>query len=157
MKEQDIYFMEKAIAQAEIALTKGLAPFGAVVVGPDGQLIAEGYNQVSADFDGSAHGEIIAIRHAGAKLKKVKLEGCTLYTSCEPCLMCTALITRVAISRVVYAARATDVPERKTLLDLRLKDAATWINAQPGWQPLAVTEDLLRERALPLFDNYKWT
>src|SRR5689334_23061874 len=117
MKEQDIYFMEKAIAQAEFGLSKGLAPFGAVVVGPDGELIAEGYNQVASDFDASAHGELMAIRHAEAKLQKISLKGCTLYASCEPCLMCTTLVTRVGISRIVYGARATDVPKRKVLLD----------------------------------------
>jgi tRNA(adenine34) deaminase len=149
--------MEQALSQAEIGRAKGLAPFGAVIVGPDGELIAEGYNQVAQDFDVSAHGEIMAIRHAEAKLKRIKLQGYTIYTTCEPCLMCTYAITRAGISRVVYATRGTDVPDRKVLLDMGLPEVAGWINRQSDWPRLEITEGVLRERCLKLFENYAWT
>src|SRR5689334_2876549 len=115
--EQDTFFMEKAIRQSALAVSKGQAPFGAVVVAPDGTILGEGHNTVRADFDPSAHGEIVAIRQAAANLKNFNLQGCTVYTSCEPCLMCSFVITQLGISRVVFAARSHDVPTYKALLD----------------------------------------
>ena len=62
--EQDRYFMEKAIEQSELALSRGQAPFGAVVVNPEGENGGAGYNTVRATLDISAHGEVSAIRDA---------------------------------------------------------------------------------------------
>jgi tRNA(adenine34) deaminase len=153
----DEKFIERAIALAAEGLSKGLAPFGAVVVDSSGQIVGEGYNTVNSDFDPSAHGEVVAIRNACANLKTLKLNGHTLYTSCEPCLMCTYVTTRTQISRVVYAARAEDVPGRPGLLHLTLPDVAAWINQHPDWQPLEIVGDVLREKSAALFANYSWT
>src|SRR5262245_8245132 len=98
---QDARFMELALTQAETAVREGQTPFGAVVIGRDGQLIAEGHNRVRAELDPAAHGEIVAIRNAWRRLGSWQLlAGATLYTSCEPCLLCSFVITQVAFRRV---------------------------------------------------------
>lgn len=153
-QEQDAYFMEKAIDQAELGLSRGQAPFGAVVVGPDGTLIGEGHNTSKADFDPSAHGEIVAIRAACKHLETWDLQGCTLYTSCEPCLLCSFVITQTGIGRVVFAARALDVSTYKPLLDADLSQVVKWVNAQPDWSPLEVVGDFMRERAKKSLNAY---
>jgi guanine deaminase len=66
-------------------------PFGALVV-KDGELVATGVNSVTADNDPTAHAEVIAIRGACRALGAFQLDGCTLYTSCEPCPMCLGAI-----------------------------------------------------------------
>jgi tRNA(Arg) A34 adenosine deaminase TadA len=67
-ERQDAHFMELALRQAEIAVTRGQTPFGAVVVDRHGQLIGEGHNTVRADLDPTAHGEVVAIRSAWRRL-----------------------------------------------------------------------------------------
>jgi len=66
-------------------------PFGCVIV-KDDRILAEGSNLVTSTNDPTAHGEIVAIRAACAALKNFQLEGCDLYTSCEPCPMCLGAI-----------------------------------------------------------------
>ncbi|TPG59035.1 nucleoside deaminase [Roseomonas nepalensis] len=150
-------FMERAIAQAEAGLAGGQAPFGALVVDAAGAVLGEGHNRVRADRDPSAHGEVVAIRAALRRLDSGRLPpGTTLYTSCEPCLMCAVVIAQLGIGRVVYAARGTDVPGAKRLLDADLSQAAPWIRAQPGWTPVALRGDLLRERALRCMAAFDW-
>jgi tRNA(Arg) A34 adenosine deaminase TadA len=82
-------------------------PFGAVIV-RDGVIIAEGWNKVTGHNDPTAHGEIVAIREACRALGTFSLEGCTIYTSCEPCPMCLAAIYWSRIDRVFYANTAAD-------------------------------------------------
>src|SRR5262245_59570987 len=110
-EQQDVKFMELALNQAAIAVSKGQTPFGSVLVDREGRLIGEGHNTVRADLDPTAHAEIVAIRQGWQRLGKWQsLAGGTLYSSCEPCIMCSFVITQVGISRVVYAARGTDIP-----------------------------------------------
>lgn len=152
---QDYQWMKQAITQAQAALQAGQQPFGAVVVGPEGQLLGEGYNLVLGDHDPSAHGEVVAIRRAGVTSGTHKLDGCTVYTTCEPCLMCTTLILRSGVSRVVYGARATDLAGWQPLLGWRLADAAAWVNQSAGREVISVTPDVLREECLPFYTNWQ--
>jgi tRNA(Arg) A34 adenosine deaminase TadA len=78
-------------------------PFGAVVVF-DGRVVGEGRNQVTATNDPSAHAEIVAIREAGQKLGRFDLQGCVIYTSCEPCPMCLAAAYWARVDKVIYSA-----------------------------------------------------
>ncbi len=150
--------MEIALRQAETAVSKGQTPFGAVVVDRDGRVIGEGHNTVRADLDPTAHGEVVAIRDAWRRLGTwQQLTGCTLYTSCEPCLLCSFVITQIGFSRVVFAARGTDVPTHKPLLGAGLAKAAVWVNAQPDWAPLEVVGDFMRERAVEIIAAFPWT
>src|SRR5215831_458989 len=157
-EQQDRHFMELALSLAETAAAKGQTPFGAVVVNRDGKLLGEGYNSVRADRDPTAHGEIVAIRAAWRAVGAWQmLGGCALYSSCEPCLLCSFVITQIGFSRVVFAARGTDVPAYKPLLGSDLMKASEWVNAQPDWLHLEVTGDFMRERALEIINAFPWS
>jgi len=82
-------------------------PFGAVVV-KDGSVIAESANQVTSTNDPTAHAEMIAIREGCKKLGVFDLEGCEIYTSCEPCPMCLGAIYWARLSRVYFANADAD-------------------------------------------------
>ena len=155
-RQTDADFMELALRQAELAVTVGQTPFGAVVV-RDEEVIGEGHNAVRAGLDPTAHAEIVAIRDAWRRVGSwQELAGSTLYSSCEPCLLCSFVITQIGFSRVVFAARGTDVPTYKPLLDCDLSKAATWVNAQPDWPHLEVVGDFMRERALETINSFPW-
>jgi tRNA(Arg) A34 adenosine deaminase TadA len=155
--EQDIRFMEVALQHAEAAAARGQRPFGAVVVGRGGRLIGEGHNTVLADLDPTAHGEIVAIRDAWRRVGALeKLVGGTVYTSCEPCLLCTFVITQIGFARVVFAARGRDVPGYEPLLGADFSEAAAWVNAQPGWPAIEVVGDFMRDRALDTIRGFPW-
>ncbi len=96
-------FMKRAIALSFEMMDKGAGgPFGAVIV-RDGAIIAEGRNLVTSAMDPTAHAEIMAIREAAKALGDFKLEGCEIYTSCEPCPMCLAAIYWARIERIFFA------------------------------------------------------
>ncbi len=109
MNPMDEAFMRIALDEAEAAREEGNMPFGAVVV-RDGQVIARGHNTALTDNDPTAHGEVVAIRNACQALKTTTLEHATLYTTCEPCLICTGTATHAKIARVVMGAVCTDAP-----------------------------------------------
>ena len=149
--------MELALSQATMAMSMGQTPFGAVVVDREGILVGEGHNRVRADRDPTAHGEIVAIRAAWRRLGAwPMLAGGTLYSSCEPCLLCAFVITQIGLSRVVFGARGTDVPGYKPLLGADLTEAVAWVNAQGDWPKLEVTRDFMRDRALTIIVAFPW-
>ena len=101
----DEHWMTHALALADRAEREDdEVPVGAVVVGPDGALVAEGWNRNIAEHDPSAHAEIVALRRAGAALGNHRLTGCTLYVTLEPCAMCAMAIVHARLARVVYGA-----------------------------------------------------
>ena len=79
-------------------------PVGAVLLGPDGKILGEGWNRNISDHDPSAHAEILAMRQAGRALRNHRLTGCTLYVTLEPCAMCAMAMVHARLARVVYAA-----------------------------------------------------
>jgi guanine deaminase len=85
-------------------------PFGAVVA-KGGEIIAEGVNCVTATNDPTAHAEIIAIREACRKLGAFELQGCEIYTSCEPCPMCLGAIYWARPDRVYFGNTAADAAD----------------------------------------------
>jgi tRNA(Arg) A34 adenosine deaminase TadA len=98
----DADHMRHAIALSRKGMEGGAGgPFGAVVV-LDGQVVAEGWNQVTSTNDPTAHAEVVAIRRACAALGRFDLRGATLYTSCEPCPMCLAAAYWARLDAVVY-------------------------------------------------------
>jgi guanine deaminase len=82
-------------------------PFGAVVV-RDGQIVAEGFNRVTSSNDPTAHAEVVAIRNACAELETFDLNGCELYTSCEPCPMCLSAAYWAGVDAIYYANTRDD-------------------------------------------------
>ncbi|HEY2891235.1 MAG TPA: nucleoside deaminase [Dongiaceae bacterium] len=101
-------FMRRAIAISGERMRAGLGgPFGAVVV-MDGKIVAEGFNQVTSSSDPTAHAEVVAIRAACSALGRFNLEGCELYSSCEPCPMCLGAIYWARLDRVYFANDRND-------------------------------------------------
>jgi tRNA(adenine34) deaminase len=100
---EDERFMSQALALARLSLAEGEVPIGAVIV-KDGIVCGEGHNQREAKRDVSSHAEIEAIRQAGQTLGGWRLNGCTLYVTLEPCLMCAGAILQARISRLVFGA-----------------------------------------------------
>ena len=92
-------FMKRAIELSIKSVNNGGGPFGSVIVKGD-KIIAEGSNKVTSNNDPTAHGEIVAIREACKKLNNFSLNGCDLYSTCEPCPMCLSAIywARIAVS-----------------------------------------------------------
>jgi tRNA(adenine34) deaminase len=155
--QHDARFMTRALELAEAAIGRGQTPFGALVVDPAGRLVGEGHNTVRADLDPTAHGEIVAIRAAWRRLGTWQaLRGSSLYTSCEPCLLCSFVITQIGIGRVVFAARATDVPGYRPLLGADLTAVAAWVQDRPEWPALEVVGEFMRDRALAIIAAFPW-
>ena len=101
-------FMQEAVTLSARALTEGEGgPFGCVIV-KDGEIIGRGWNQVLTCNDPTAHAEVVAIRDACAHLKSFQLDGCILYTSCEPCPMCLGAIYWARPSAVYFANTRKD-------------------------------------------------
>ena len=97
-------FMRRAIALALENVRSGAGgPFAALTV-KDGAVIAEGTNRVTSTNDPTAHAEIVAIREACRVLKNFQLEGCDLYSTCEPCPMCLGAIYWARPAHIFYAA-----------------------------------------------------
>lgn len=104
-------FMERAIELAVENVTSGHGgPFGAVIV-RDGEIVATGANSVTATNDPTAHAEIVAIRRACAELEVFQLNGCQIYSSCEPCPMCLAAIYWSRCEAIFYGCTAVDAAQ----------------------------------------------
>ncbi|MGD9492548.1 MAG: nucleoside deaminase [Bacteroidales bacterium] len=107
----DRKFLQMAVDLAVENVRSGKGgPFGAVIV-KDGEVLATGVNLVTSNNDPTAHAEITAIRNATAKLKDFQLNGCTLYSSCEPCPMCLGAIYWARPERLVYATSKHDAAD----------------------------------------------
>src|ERR1051326_1678333 len=101
-------FMARAAALALQKMRENQGgPFGALIV-RDGNVVAEGWNQVTSANDPTGHAEIVAIRSACASLKTFSLDGCDIYTNCEPCPMCLGAIYWAHIDRVHFGSSAAD-------------------------------------------------
>ena len=101
-------FLRRAIALATANVTSGKGgPFGAVIV-RDGRIVGEGANSVTTCNDPTAHAEVNAIRAAARALNTFALNGCELYTSCEPCPMCLAAAYWARVDAIYFGASAAD-------------------------------------------------
>ena len=96
--------MDLALAEGRAAAACGEVPVGAVVIGPNGAVLATARNRTRAANDPTAHAEIVAIRAACAALGQERLTGCDLYVTLEPCPMCACAISFARIRRLYYGA-----------------------------------------------------
>ena len=96
--------MQRALERAREAAERGEVPIGCVVVGPNGEILAEAGNRTEADRDPTAHAELLAIRAAAARNGAPRLVDCDLYVTLEPCPMCAQAISFARLRRVYYAA-----------------------------------------------------
>jgi len=103
MKKDPVYFMKKALSLAVKAEQCGEVPVGAVLV-REGRVIGRGHNEPIGKNDPSAHAEIMALRAAGKKAAAYRLNGCELYVTLEPCVMCYSAMVHARIARLVYGA-----------------------------------------------------
>ncbi|MCI0469913.1 MAG: nucleoside deaminase, partial [Nitrospirae bacterium] len=97
----DISFMRLAIIEAEKAFVKGEVPIGALLV-IDDRVIAADYNRCEADFDPTAHAEILVMRAAAHNIRNWRLTDAVLYVTKEPCIMCAGAMINARLGRLVY-------------------------------------------------------
>ncbi len=108
MTELDKQFMMRAVELARLGMeSNDGGPFGCVVV-KNGEIVGEGSNCVTSTNDPTAHAEVVAIRNACSNLGTFQLEGCTIYTSCEPCPMCLGAIYWSRPAGIFFAATQMD-------------------------------------------------
>ena len=142
---QDCEFMQMAIDLSINNVANGGGPFGAVIV-KDDKVVATGVNRVTANNDPTAHAEVSAIRSACAKEQNFKLEGCTCYTSCEPCPMCLSALYWAGISRIVYGNTKEDAKA------INFDDSFIYDEiAKPYEERTIPCQNLMREEALAGF------
>lgn len=121
-------------------------PVGAVLVGPDGEPLGEGWNRNIRLHDPSAHAEIVALREAGRAVGNHRLPGCTLYVTLEPCAMCAMAMIHARIERLVYAASDPKTGAAGSVFDLL---------ADPRHNHrIRVEGGLLAEQAGTMLSNY---
>jgi tRNA(Arg) A34 adenosine deaminase TadA len=112
-------WMQRALQLADRAEQEaGEVPVGALVVGPDGTLLGEGWNRNIGECDPSAHAEIVAMRAAGRALGNHRLVGCTLYVTLEPCAMCAMAAVHARLAAVVFGAADPKTGAAGSVFDL---------------------------------------
>jgi guanine deaminase len=143
-------FMARAIQLSMENVDSGRGgPFGAVVV-KDGAIIAEGANRVTSANDPTAHAEVVAIREACRKLGVFALDGCEIYSSCEPCPMCLGAIYWARFSRVYFGNADADASR------IGFDDSLIYRElAQPHSQRKIPMIQLMREQALAAFHAWE--
>lgn len=135
-------FMKVAIAEAKL----GDFPYGAVIV-KDNKIVAQAHNTVKTDSDPTAHAEVNVIRSLTKEIKNPSLEGYTLYASCEPCPMCTAVCIWAGISEIIIGASIKDLIEA----GVSQIDIASEEIIDKGFKQIKITRGLLKEESLQLF------
>ncbi len=110
--------MRLALDEAEAAGPAGDVPVGAVVLGPDGKVLARAHNEREAVGDPTAHAEVLALRRAAAVTGEWRLTGCTLVVTLEPCVMCAGALVQSRVERVVFGALDEKAGAAGSLWDL---------------------------------------
>ncbi len=147
--DNDTRFMRMAIEKCREGIAEGQTPFGACIV-RNGQVISCAHNNVWTNTDPTAHAEICAIREACEKLDTVKLEGCTIYSTTEPCPMCFAAIHWAKISRIVFGTRIKDA-QVAGFSELSISNEEM---KEYGISEVEIVSGVLKEEAQALFT--KW-
>lgn len=147
--DDELSFLRVAIrlSQEKMLANEG-GPFGAVIV-KDGQIVGRGWNRVTSTNDPTAHAEVTAIRDACARLKTFSLQGCQIYTSCEPCPLCLAAIYWARLDRIVHAATCDDAAS------IGFDDRNFYRQvAKPAGERSIPMEQALRGEARAVMDNW---
>ncbi|WP_338110274.1 nucleoside deaminase [Rhizobium quercicola] len=148
LTEADARCLRQTFDIARRARTHGNMPFGALLTGPDGEVLIEMENGYFPDLDATAHAERLLATEASKRYREPFLATCTLYSSAEPCAMCAGAIYWTGIGRVVYGLSehalktlTGDHPDNPTMdLPSRTVFAA-------GQKPIAVVGPCLEEEA----------
>lgn len=149
MIEENALFMREAIQLSIQNVLEGKGgPFGAVVV-KDGKIIARGSNSVTSLNDPTAHAEVVAIREACKTLNTFQLDGCEIYTSCEPCPMCLGAVYWARPDKLYYANSKEDAAA------INFDDQFIYEEiAKPIAERKLFTQQLLRDEAIVAFNNW---
>ena len=143
-------YMNQAKRNADTGIKqKEGGPFGAVITDKDGNIIANGNNQVLKQQDPTAHAEIVAIRNACKKMNKYDLSDCILYTSCEPCPMCLSAIIWANIKEVYYGCTKEDAG------NIGFRDDIIYDYLKGKNNELINLKQLDREECIKTFEEYK--
>ena len=110
--------MTLALAEADAAAAAGDVPVGAVVLGPDGHVVARRHNERELRQDPVAHAELLAVQDAAAALGQWRLSGCTVVVTLEPCPMCAGALVAARVDRVVFGATDPKAGATGTLYNL---------------------------------------
>jgi tRNA(adenine34) deaminase len=135
--EDHKHWRRRALELADTAAALDEVPVGALVV-RDNALLGEGWNQVIAAADPSAHAEVVALRAAARHVGNYRLSGATLYVTLEPCTMCSGAMVHARIERLVFAAtepKSGVVCSRSRLLD------EPWFNHHVEWEGGVLAEE----------------
>lgn len=141
--------MRRAIELSTNSVKEGGGPFGAVIA-RDGEIVAQGNNRVTINNDPTAHAEVNTIRNACAKLGVYDLEGCEIYTSCEPCPMCLGAIYWAHLDKIYYANDRKDAAKIGFDDDFIYKEIA--LSPYRRQKP---SEILLRDEAIKAFKMWQ--
>jgi tRNA(adenine34) deaminase len=96
--------MRLALEEARSALDTDDVPIGAVVLGPDGEVLGRGRNERERHGDPTAHAEVVALRQAARTRGEWRLDGCTIVVTLEPCTMCAGALVLARVDRLVFGA-----------------------------------------------------
>ncbi|MBO5903162.1 MAG: nucleoside deaminase [Tidjanibacter sp.] len=141
--------MQMAIDLSVANIDTGGGPFGAVVV-RDGEVIATGANRVTPNNDPTAHAEVSAIRAACSALNTFKLDGCTVYSSCEPCPMCLSALYWAGVERICYGNTKSDAK------DISFDDSFIYDQLDLNYEERSIKcEHFMREEALAAFRKWE--
>jgi tRNA(Arg) A34 adenosine deaminase TadA len=147
----DEKYMRLAIEKAKEGIAAGQSPFGAVVVRDATIVVAAAHNTVWRDTDPSAHAEVNAIRRAAARLGRISLHDCVLYSTCEPCPMCLGATHWAKVERLVFGASIADAAAAGFS---ELQVPATQL-VVTGGSPLRVEAGVLDAECRALFQLWK--
>ncbi len=146
---QDEAFMQKAIELSRLAVAHGNEPFGAVLV-RDGEIVFTNENQIYTRHDPTFHGEAGLIREFCAQTGVTDLRDYTMYSSCEPCFMCSGAMVWVKLGRLVYGASNIEL---EAILGNEGCSCSQMVFDHSFWQP-QVTAGVLREESLSILREY---
>ena len=146
---QDELFVRRAIELSRLAVEHGNEPFGAVLV-KDGEIVAENESQIYTRHDPTFHGEAGLLREFCARTAITDLHDYTLYSSCEPCFMCSGAMVWTKLGRLVYAASNIDLEE---ILGKRGSRCSEIVFENSSWCP-EVTSGILREESIEVLKSY---
>lgn len=148
-KTEDELFMREAIRLSKLAVKHGNEPFGAVLV-KNGEIVFSNENQIYTKHDPTFHAEAGLIKEFCAKTAITDLHDYTLYTSCEPCFMCSGALVWVKLGRLVYGASNTDL---ETILGNKGCNCSDMVFNNSFWKP-SVTDGILKEESLEILKKY---
>ncbi|WP_411167553.1 nucleoside deaminase [Clostridium sp. MB05] len=151
MIKNDEYFMKKAIELAMKSRNEGNEPFGAILV-KDDEIVMSGENQINTLSDPTHHAEIGLIRRFCVENNIFDLKEYTLYTSCEPCVMCSGAMVWANLHKVVYSVSHDQLAQ---IAGSNIMISCKEVFQKSPNKPIVV-ENVLNEEGLKVFDEYKF-